>query len=485
MSIRKLDWSPLDLDRDPVHADLDVVHEAQKRYQKIATTIDDAVDKLEKIVESGSEALVGKYVQGLKKDAGSIKESLDKAGVRYHDVANEIGKYEPDLKHGLDETAAARTDAEEAEGAQKKAKAMPDPEKDSDGEISSEEKDKGTAKDKATTDADGKMTAAKNRLHSAVDALNVAGKRFGDAVNCKKYEDGLTDSTKDKIDAVLAKIGKIFGIIGMILGVLAILIPGVNVLVLAGVAAGVVSLVASSVLYAHGKGSIVDVIMGAVGLGLAGLGGIASVVGKGISNAAKNAAVFGKGRPGPITTGGGNNIEMVTLGAAGRGVPNFSRPFGPGNTFRPVPNFSRPLGPGNSFRPLVPPGNAATNWKNMSEWFNNPATNWMLGKGGFLTPEAGFWSSAGSQFKDVGKFWAMLKSDPAKFGKDFGGILTGTQGARDLSAIVQAANLGKISPLWYVWGGVNGAFGMGGLIYSGGRQMGWIPNVNPPGVVAT
>ncbi|MCB5907526.1 hypothetical protein [Streptomyces pinistramenti] len=469
MSIRKLDWSPLDLHADPIHADPDEVHAAQKRYQHISTTIDDAVAKLEKVVGSGSDDLVGQYVQGLKKDAGSIKDSLSKAAVRYHDVASEIGKYEPDLERGLSETAAARTDAEEAKGDLTKAKAMPDPEKDKDGETSSEEKEKGTAKDKATSGAEDKMTAAKDRLHNAVDALNVAGKRFGDAVNCNKYEDGLTDSTKDRIDLVLKKIGTIFGWIGLALGVLAILIPGVNLLVFAGVAAGVVSLVASSVLYAHGKGSLADVIIGAVGLGLAGLGGIASIASKGISNAAKIAAGFG-GR-GPRGIGGGNNIQMIPLGPGGRAVPNFSRPFGPNNPFRPVP------------KPL--PGNAATNWKNMSEWFNNPATNWLLGKGGFVTPESGFWRSFVSQGKDVGKFWGGLLNGPGKFGKDFFFNFTGLQGARDLSAIVQAANLGKISPLWYVWGGTNAAFGLGGLIYTGGRLQEWIPDVNPPDVVAT
>ncbi|MFF9479530.1 hypothetical protein [Streptomyces sp. NPDC014733] len=463
MSVRKLDWSPLDRSSDPVHnADPDRIESSQKRYEFIADTIDDAVAKLEKVVSSGSDGLVGKYVEGLKDDAKSIKESLEKAGVRYRDVASEIKKYEPDLDHALKETAAARTDAEEAKGEQAKAKGMPDAKKDDDGEISADEKAKGDAKNKATKGADDKMAAAKKRLDDAVNALNVAGKRFGDAVNCKKYDDGLTDSTKDKIDAVLAKIGEIFGWIGLVLGVLAILIPGVNLLVFAGIAAGVVSLVASSVLYAHGKGSLLDVIMASVGVGLAGLGGIASVVTKGISNTAK-LTTLGKWGFRPIA-GGGKNIEMVPLGPGGRAV-------GGG---RPVPNFSRPFGPNNPF-----PNNAAANWRNLSEWFNNPASDWLLKKGGFPTPDKGFWGSTGAQFKDVGKFWGNLGKNPLTFGKDFGSTIAGIQGARDLANIVNAAGLGNINKLWYVWGGVNGAVGLGGMIYTGGRNMQWIPDVNP------
>ncbi|MFI1096369.1 hypothetical protein [Streptomyces sp. NPDC020917] len=500
MSVRNLDWSPLDLDSDPVRADPDVVRDAQKRYQHIADTIDDAVAKLQKIVDTGSDSLAGQYVDGLKSDAGSLKDRLTKAAVRYHDVATEIGRYEPDLDRGLSETAGALTDAEEARNAQTKAKALPDPQKGSDGTTSPEEQAKGTAKDKATTDADGQLAAAKKRLDDALGALNVAGKRFGDAVNCKKYDDGLSDSFKDKLDAIMAKISQIFAIIGMILGVLAILIPGVDVLVFAGIVAGAVTLVANVVLYADGKGSVLDVVLGAVGLGLAGLGAAVSLIGKGMSSAAKAAASF-RPRPAPAPPGGG--IQMVPLrpigaGGAGRPVPNYSRPFGPGNTPppRPIPNYSRPFGPGNlppgrpvpNFsRPFGPPApNAANQWQNLSEWFNNPATNWLLGKLGAITPDVGFWASAWAQLKGAGSMWATLLSDPLKFGKDLGSILTGLKGAQDLAAIMRAAGLGAISPLWYVWGGINGAFGIGaGFVYTGGRLNGWIPAVNPPGQVAT
>lgn len=231
MTVRNLgDWSPLDLDSDPVYADPDMVVSAQKRYDHIATTIDDAVTKLQMIVDTNSESLAGQYVEGLKTDVGSLKDRLSKAAVRYHDVANEIGKYEPDLDRGLSETAGALADAEAAGTELTKANSMPDPQKGADGTVSPAEQQKGDDKTKATSHADSDLTAAKNRLNSALDALNVAGKRFGDAVNCKKYDDGLTDSYKDKLDAIMAKISQIFAIIGMILGALAILIPGVDVL---------------------------------------------------------------------------------------------------------------------------------------------------------------------------------------------------------------------------------------------------------------
>jgi hypothetical protein len=477
MTVRKLgDWSPLDLDSDPVHADPDMVSAAQKRYQHIAETIDDATAKLQKIVDTNSDSLAGQYVEGLKSEAGSLKDRLSKAAVRYHDVAGEIGKYKPDLDRGLSETSGALDDAEAADTAQIKARSMPDPQKSQDGTVSPDEQQKGTDKNKATADADSKMAAAKTRLNNALDALNVAGKRFGDAVNCKKYDDGLSDSYKDKLDAVMAKISQIFAIIGMVLAVLAILIPGVDVLVFAGVVASAIALTADIVLYADGKGSVLDVVLGALGLGLAGLGAIASVAAKGLANSAKTLGNLA-GRPRPVTLnppqlhwGPGAPIELTPMGpAAGAGTRTGPNVVSGVNTV-----------PGD----FVIPTNPATGWTNMSDWFNNPATNWLLGKFGQITPDIGFWESAGMQFKGAGSMWATLFSDPLKFGKTWAGVIGGLSGFRDLSAVMAAVG-GKISPLWYVWGGVNGTFVIGQLIYTGGRLVGWVPDVNPPGVATS
>jgi hypothetical protein len=473
MSIRNLDWSPLGLDSDPVRADLDVVDAAQTRYQKIASTIDDATSKLQMIVDTNSDSLAGKYVGALQSSASSLNDRLKKAGVRYHDVADEISKYEKPLGDSLTETAAALTDAETAQSAQSKANAMPDPQKSSDGTVSTAQQQVGDDKNKAVSTANDQMSAAKTRLNNALDALNKAGKQFGDAVNCKNYDDGLTDSFKDKLDAVMAKISQIFAIIGMVLAALAILIPGVDAIVLAGVVAGAITLVANIVLYHDGKGSVLDVVLGAVGLGLAGFGAAFSLVAKGMANSANTLGNLA-GRARPITQnppqlgwGPGAPIELTQLGpgaTAGTGA-------GPAVIagIRTVPgDFTVPVNP-------------ATSWQNLSDWFNNPATNWLLGKGGVITPDVGFFASALNQFKNAGSMWLTLFSDPLAFAKNWAGVIGGYSGFRGLADVMGAIG-GKISPLWYVWGGLNGAFGMGaGFIYTGGRLNGWIPAVAGPG----
>lgn len=470
MSIRNLgDWSPLGLDSDPIHADPDAVSAAQTRYEGIATTIDDAVTRLQKIVDTNSESLVGQYVEGLKSNASSLKDNLSKAAVRYHDVANQIKTYEPELDDGLSETAGALNDARSAVDAQNSANAMPDPQKNPDGTLTSDGQQQQTSKTNAQNSADDQLNAAKSRLNNAMDNLNAAGKRFGDAVNCNNYNDGLTDSAKDKLDAILKILSTIFGAIGMFLAGLALLIPGLDVIVLAGVAAGIAALGVDSKLYADGQGSVLDVVLGALGIGLAGVGAGIAQLAKGLSASAKAAAegVEAVGDDAPtldFAPGAfGEDIELGDLAP---------RPAGTAGGGDGAPNVIAT----NNF---ITPQNAATDWANISDWYNNPLTNAALGKLGGVTPEVGFWESAGMQWSAAKSMWGSAFSNPAGFFAEWGGVLGGWSGYRDLASVMGAVDEG-ISPLWFAWGGINGVFGLAyGLGYTGGRLTQSIPDVNP------
>lgn len=285
---------------------------AQKRYQHISDTLDDAVTKLQQIVDTGSEGMIGQWIDPLKDDAASIKDDLTKAGVRYHDVATQIAVYEPDLEHGKAEITAALQSQADADASLTSAKGMPDPQKGTDGTVSPEEQQKGADKQHAIDDAAGRLTAAKNRLTAALDALDVSGKRLGDAVNCKNYDDGLTDSLKDKILAVFKMISKIFGVIALILTALAFLIPGVNLLVIGGIVAGAVLLISDSVLYANGEGDLSSVLLDAVGLGL---GGLAAGIGKISSFIGDMAKSIGALKFIPAVGAGGKVIPLVDVAA--------------------------------------------------------------------------------------------------------------------------------------------------------------------------
>lgn len=383
------------------------IEAAQKRYELISTTIDDAVSRLQKIVNAGEESLRGEWVGKLKKKAEAITGDLAKAGVRYRDVATEIKKYEPELQHAIDEVKAAESAEADGSASLTRANAMPDPQKGPDGTIAPEEEQKGADKKRAQDEATGQVTAAKNRLTSALDALGVAGKRFGDAVNCKKYHDGLTDKISWRIMAIFKKISEIFGIIAMVLTAVAFLIPGLNVLAIAAVAASAVLLIADSVLLAGGDGSVLSVVLDAVGLGLAGLGAAFGHFSKMIEGFSK----FLKGLPAlKIKTVFGSNGQLIK-----------------------VFDFSKPLA-------IAGPGFFEMSWANLGNLVKNWGTSWAKN----LIPallDTGTWKNL-----------SFLNGLPT-----FGGAFSA--GANGLKWIFAS------------WGGLNQGFNFGAGLIIGGLQV--------------
>jgi hypothetical protein len=458
MSIRNLgSWDPLGLDSDPVYADPDAVADAQSRYQNIATTINDAVAKLQQIVDTNSESLAGQYVSALQKNAQTILTDLTKAGVRYSDVASQIQIYEPALNEGLSETAAALTQAESAVQAQSAAQGLPNPQPTSGQTLTADQQQQQTSRTNAINSANDDLSAAKSRLSNAMDSLDVAGKRFGDAVSAKNYKDGLTDTWKDRLDVVLGWFSKIFGAIGMALAGLSLLIPGLDVVVLAGVVVGAAQLLVNSILLANGQGSILDVVMGAVGLG-----GVFAQLGKNLAADARTVA-------GLAEPAGQPSLEF--RGAIGEGEAYDLDPM------TPAVADDGPVGVRGNFD-WLPSSNAATKWSHVSDWFNNPLTNPVIDKLGGAIPELGFWASAGKQINAAGDMWAKLGTDPIGFASEFGGVLGGLSGFRNVASVAGAVG-GRVSPLWYVWGASSGSFTLGvGFGYTGGRLSGRIPAVH-------
>ncbi|MGL4178852.1 MAG: hypothetical protein ACRCSN_22585, partial [Dermatophilaceae bacterium] len=486
------DWSPLDRDSDPVDVDLEKIAAAQDRYQHISTTIDDAVRTLEKISSGAIDVSKGKYADALREESTKLKDKLGKAGVRYRDVAAEIAKYEPDLEAALDGSAKALEDARAAEDAQASAAAMPEPQPDQDGAVSTDERQKGKAKDDAAADANDALAAAKNRLQTTLDDLEVAGTRFADAVTERRYrDDGLKDKDPWRLTEALKDISLAFAVIGLALGAVSILIPGVNALALAGIAAGAVSLGASAKLYDMGEGSLTDVILGAVGLGLAGIGAGFAQAGKQVGAAARAGRggqasgapddiplgpVSGAPRPGSTASSDDAFHTPPTSPRPGSPTgdgsppppppPPTNKPLPPPPTNKPLPPppTNKPLPPPPTNKPLPPPpGDAASNFKPMSDFFNNPLINFLIGKSGLVVPEVGFGSSAIAQatkgitaLANIGQPGGLL---------NMGIVLAGVSDAAELASVAAAAGQ-KISPAFYAFGAANQAFNFGNIGYT-------------------
>lgn len=393
--------------KDLKAADPARIDAAQKRYELISTTIDDAVSKLQKIVDADGDGLRGEWVGKLKDKAKGLTGDLAKAGVRYRDVATEIKKYEPDLQHAIDEVKAAESASADGEASLTRANAMPDPQKGPDGTTPPEEEQKGADKKRAQDDATGQITAAKNRLTSALDALGVAGKRLGDAVNCKNYHDGLTDKIGWRIMAFFKKLAEIFGYIALVLTAVAFLIPGLNVLAIAGAAAGAVLLISDSVLLAGGDGSVLSVVLDAVGLGLAGMGAAFGQMSKMVEGFTK----FLKGMPllkiKPVFNANGQLVKLF--------------------------DFSKPLA-------IAGPGFFESSWANLGNMVKNWGTSWAKN----LIPsllDTGTWKNL------------SLLSNLPTFGSAF------SAGANGLKWIFAS------------WGGLNQVFNFGAGLVIGGMQV--------------
>ncbi|WP_430789563.1 hypothetical protein [Actinoplanes sp. G11-F43] len=397
------------------------IEEAHKRYKHISDTIEDTVSQLSKIVSAGESGLKGSWAEKIKEDAESIKESLQKAGVRYHDAATEIGIYQPELEKAFTDVGAAETAEADANASLSRASALPDPQKGPDGTISPEEEQKGVDKKRLQDEASGDVTTAKNKLNAALDALGVAGKRLGDAVNCKNYDDGLTDKINWKIMQFFKWVSKIFGYIALAFAFLAVLFPGVGWIVVAGVVAGAVTLIADSVLLGGGDGSVLSVVLGAVGLGLAGLGAAVAKFGSKIGAMVSSWKGFqnGFGAKWTLILGPNGKVTNIkfTFNGIGMGAPG---------------SIGFREGLKNMFTGF---------WGNFKNGFGNMFLN---GWGGFKGSLNGLMSTWWKNFAGIGTFkdLSWLKGLP---------FLNG--GFNGLGTFLQTT--------WGAWGGLNQAFGIG------------------------
>ncbi|MBD7920239.1 hypothetical protein H9657_18355 [Cellulomonas sp. Sa3CUA2] len=437
-------------------ADTERLRKAAARYREIATTLRSAVDRLQKVVEVGSEGMAGKSVDAIREDAEHARQKLEKATVRYEDVTREVDLYLPELDDAIEKVGRAQTDAATARSALAAAAGLPDGVPDDGGVLSPDEEAKNAKKLVSTNQAEVDATAARHRLESALDDLERAGRRLGDNVNAKRYGDGLSDSTKDKILAVFAVISKVLSWIGIALAVLCILLPGVALLLAAAAVVAVAGLVVAATLYANGKEGLVDLIFAVLGVGLLGAGAVVSLAGRSMSAGARTTA---QGIKRTWTT-------RITDWSRTGG----SRPVGGA----PARNDSIPMGPigatpaGRTNLPI----HATQHWKNTADWFHNPLTNRLLGalpwKG--LVPDFGFWRSSVMQLEDAVKLWKSVYKNPAVAASDWGKVLGGLTSWRELKAMRLSLNHTGTSSLWGVWGFTLAGFGFAaGVVYTGGR----------------
>ncbi|MEV0599481.1 hypothetical protein AB0I82_09300 [Streptomyces sp. NPDC050315] len=242
MGNRPVDWTPIS-EGDPTPGDPYDIREEARRLENIAATIKDQARLLRQAGQN--QNLKGKYADKLKEGAGDLADKLSKVEGRYTKVSGLLREWAKELEYAQEETRKALSQAKV------------------------DEKD------------EDKVDDAKGRMADAVSHYLRLGNKIAGEI-----EDALDDDIEDSLwdDAVgwvaeHAEGFKLFldilGWIGTALAIVAMFIPGVNLLVIAGLAIGLAVVAGRMMLVAAGKASWMDVAFDCIGLVTFAAGGLA------------------------------------------------------------------------------------------------------------------------------------------------------------------------------------------------------------------
>jgi hypothetical protein len=276
--IRATQWQPL-CEVDPTPGDADEVEKASRHYKAMADEIDGQVDRLRDIANGTTDGtLQGGYVQPLTEAAEGLHDELGRTSGRYREVGGTLGDWVPQLREFQDEAEWLRRQAVTAAGDMSDNQAIehvsaldapPRPE----AEVVAAK-----ARAGRYDDASADLRRVQSTLVDLSDRRDIAASRIADAIRDEchdKVRDNLWDNFQDWMDdhaELVDGVCKVLGVIAMAACVLALVVPGLNILAAAALAASSLSLLGHSALAVTGNGSWVDVGVDVVALATFGAG---------------------------------------------------------------------------------------------------------------------------------------------------------------------------------------------------------------------
>jgi hypothetical protein len=267
---RPTDWTPLGLDADPVPGDPERVSQEAAHLSRVATTIADEIAALRKIAAGGSDAaLEGQYADQIRSSASDLAGQLDKVVGRYQKASLALSQWVPELEYAQSQSVQALYKAQDAARQQQASAPLSRPPGQKE---TAQQKHDDQARTRALNLADSDMAAARRQLDDAVSHRNAKGRETAGKIE-HAIDDGVTDSWWDQFRSfvdhyagVLKDVCTALEVIATILAIVALFIPGLDILVLAAIAATALALAGRTVLAAIGNGSWVSVAMDAVAL---------------------------------------------------------------------------------------------------------------------------------------------------------------------------------------------------------------------------
>ena len=279
-------WLPLGLNTDPVPGDAERISQEAANLASIAQTLNGQIAALKRIA-NGNEN-IGKTADKLRSAASTLAGDLEPVEARYKTVSSALKGWYPELETAQRMSLRALDQAEVPYAKLKNTVApnVPGFTMGLNGQYQLNPFARPTAAQKteianyqtAMNAVQQQLNDAQQLLQQATSLRDTQASHYASVINAAS-NDSLTDSWWDKFSNwvsdhadILKEIAKILQYVAVGLVILCLLIPGVDLLILAAMAVTAMLLVIHTMLAATGNGNWLDVGMDILGLVTLGMG---------------------------------------------------------------------------------------------------------------------------------------------------------------------------------------------------------------------
>jgi hypothetical protein len=296
---RPTDWSPL-AGSDPVPGVPQRIAEEAARLSSVAQEIQAQAARL-RAIASGHSVEKGLHVDKLKSASADVADSLDKVIGRYQKTSAALSGWVPELEYAQSQSLKALAAAQDAAAHQKASQPLSYP---PGYQETVQDKQNDQARANALNQANNDLAAARQMLDNATSYRDQKAAETANKIE-SAIHDGVTDSFWSDLGDFFSSIGNwvknnwvwlvkdictALEVLATILAIIALFIPGLDIIVLIGIALTAVALAGRVALAVTGNGSWLDVGLDALALLTFGAGKIIGGMLKGETAAARLAA---------------------------------------------------------------------------------------------------------------------------------------------------------------------------------------------------
>lgn len=264
-------WQPLGWDTDPVPGDPEVITEEARLLASVAEQINGQIEALKKI--SSDQTNFGRTADAIRSSASDLVGTLQVVAERYHRVSSALTGWVGELEQAQSMSIRALDQAEAPYAQLNHVVALP-----SGGNLTAAQQQGIEKYHAAMQRAQGAVDDAKALLNQAISLRDEQGGYYASKIN-GAADDALRDSRWDKFKSWvsdnarwLRTLAKVLGDIVAGLALVCLLIPGVDLLLIAAIALTAMLLMVHTMLAATGNGSWLDVAIDVIGIATLGYG---------------------------------------------------------------------------------------------------------------------------------------------------------------------------------------------------------------------